>query len=741
MNRVKASLLLLALAAVPAVAAVAHGQTASPETPTGQRGAAVQVSHSGWRWGNPLPQGDPLNVVEFAGARGYAAGEFGTLLRSDDAGRSWRGISTGLTESLTRIRLLSADSLVVAGGCALRRSDDGGATFRRLPWTASDARCTAGINSVAFPTPTTGFLLLGNGNVLRSIDSGRTWARRTAVPGTPATSGASRVGPTDLFFTSPSTGFAATSGGSVFMTIDAGSTWTPVVDEPFAIRSVVFPTAQVGYAVGDAPFVLKTSDGGTHWTEQPLPEDTPSLSSVRCANETSCLAVTGRGDRLVRTVDGGASYETLTASTERLRAVAFASPTRAVAVGDGGTTVTSDDGGRTFSALGGVLTGAFTGVKATSGAVAYAFGRGGALARTTNGGRTWQENDAATSDDIRDVSYVSRRTGFVLDVAGQLLRTDNAGASYQILNAGTALRPEAVEAISSRRVLLVGPVGIRRSVDGGQTFKADASRRIRRASFFDVDRVGETVLAYGPNVLRLSHDGGATWRAVRRPATRTRINQVDLVTASTAYLLDASGRLYRTDDAGRRWRYLQGVGSELAQSVRFSDARHGWVTMGEFGERRAGYALRTEDGGRTWAPQLVARAPIATNGLAAPAARTGFVLTNADQLFATAQGGSAGGASRLRISSPTRRIGRRGDAVRIDGRLDGARGGERIVVSFRERGSSRWLFEEVVAASNGTFTVVARVGRTAQFVAQWEGDASRRGAGTPALVVGGRPPS
>src|SRR5262245_3259207 len=32
---------------------------------------AASVGHSGWFWGNPLPQGNTLSGIDFAGARGY----------------------------------------------------------------------------------------------------------------------------------------------------------------------------------------------------------------------------------------------------------------------------------------------------------------------------------------------------------------------------------------------------------------------------------------------------------------------------------------------------------------------------------------------------------------------------------------------------------------------------------------------------------------------------------------------
>src|SRR3954451_24873276 len=276
--------------------------------PAAAHAAPVAVAHAGWTWGSPLPQGDNLTALAFQGQRGYAVGEFGTMLRTDDGGASWAGVSTGLTEDLDQVRMISPDSVVVAGGCPVRRSDDGGRTFRRLPWTASDARCTAGVASLAFPTPAIGYLLLHNGNVLRSSDSGRTWSRRTAVPGTAATSAASRVNPTDLIFTSPTTGFASTSGGDVFSTTDGGSTWTPSLSEPFTLNGLWFVGDQIGYAVGAAPVVLKTTNGGASWDETALPEGTPPLKTIRCSGPDVCLATTVDGDRLLQTADGGGTW-------------------------------------------------------------------------------------------------------------------------------------------------------------------------------------------------------------------------------------------------------------------------------------------------------------------------------------------------------------------------------------------------------------------------------------------------
>jgi len=97
-------------------------------------GAAVQVSQSGWFWGNPTPQGNTLRALDFLSGRGYAIGDAGTALRTDDGGATWTGLATGTSADLDRLQVVTPETLVVQGGdgCVLRRSDDGGKTFRRV---------------------------------------------------------------------------------------------------------------------------------------------------------------------------------------------------------------------------------------------------------------------------------------------------------------------------------------------------------------------------------------------------------------------------------------------------------------------------------------------------------------------------------------------------------------------------------------------------------------------------------
>src|SRR4051812_45415829 len=70
-------------------------------------GAAVQVSQSGWFWGNPTPQGNTLRALDFLSGSGYAVGDAGTALRTDDGGATWTGLATGTSADLDRLQVVT----------------------------------------------------------------------------------------------------------------------------------------------------------------------------------------------------------------------------------------------------------------------------------------------------------------------------------------------------------------------------------------------------------------------------------------------------------------------------------------------------------------------------------------------------------------------------------------------------------------------------------------------------------
>jgi photosystem II stability/assembly factor-like uncharacterized protein len=716
--------------AVGLVAGVAALVAAAPAA------ASVSVGHSGWTWGNPLPQGNTIRVLDFNGGTGYAAGDFGTLLKTTDAGATWTGIPTGITSGLNRIDVISPSSVVIGGGCSARRSDDGGTTFHRLPFTPSELSCKQGIQSMSFPTGDVGFILLRDGTLLSTSDGGSSFSRKTAIPNSPAKGGGQS--PTDIFFTTPTNGVAVSGGsggGGIYHTTDGGNSWTQISGVSGSFHSVWFADANTGYAVGDAGALFTTTDGGGNWTQRPLTGAAPAnLTSIRCAG-VICLISVDNGSHLIRTTDAGFTGTDVSPSSQQIFAAAFASPTQAVAAGQAGATVVSSDSGVTFSpipAAGGRIAGPFIQLRAATASVAFATGPAGTLARTSDGGQTWNDLGVPTTGDVIDVSFPSPTTGFALDSSGTLLKSTNGGGSWVLLNTGTQTQPASVLALDTNRVLLIGPRGVRRSTDGGNSF-GGVRGAIAHASIQRADVARGAVFAYGSHALFVSTNGGSSWSAVKRPPRKSSLRTVDFITGKRGFVLDGQGRVWATSNRGKRWTQLVATGTLSAYDLAFTAANRGYLAINSFGIQHGGFLLKTSDGGQTWHPQLVSSHALTRHGIATSAGQTDFAMDTAGGLFFTTAGGDQGSASSLKLSTKKARV-KRGTNIRVTGKLSPAEGGEQAVVSARafNRG---WVHKVVQVAANGTFTTVWKLSRLTIFVAQWAGDADHAGAGSKVLQV------
>ena len=568
-------LLLAALLAVPSMAAAA---------------GPVGVGHSGWFWGNPQPQGYDLSATAFSGTRGYAVGRDGAVLRSDDGGSSWTGLGSGTRENLTLVQALGPNTVLIGGGCSVRRSDDAGATFRRLPFTPSDSACASPVAAVSFSSAQVGYVLLRNGTVLRTADGGRTFGQRTSVPDAG----------TDIDFVSDEVG-TAVGGGRIYRTVNGGNSWTAVTGGN--VGTVLFIDPATAVAVGANGTFLTSTDGAATFTAKPLAGAGAgkNFGGAACVDAATCLLTNGTG-QIIRTSDGGATSSLITGADAPIAAAAALPSGRVIGVGGGGATVVSDDGGATFSPVGSRLANTYGTLRSAGGSRAYALGPNGRYARTVDGGRSWAPFGVPTAGDIEDVSFPTVAVGYALDASGALLRTDNGGDSWRILDPG-AERARSIVAPDPRHLVVVGRRGVRRSLNGGDSFGASTSKALRGANLVGADQAGSAVLVWGARRVALSRNGGSSWTRVGIP--KVRVGQVDFVDRRRGFLTDFDGRVYATTNGGRRWRQRTAVGWP-AEEISFADARHGYVRSAATND-----VLRTDDGGLTWEPQVIPVVPSA----------------------------------------------------------------------------------------------------------------------------------
>jgi photosystem II stability/assembly factor-like uncharacterized protein len=718
--------------------------------------ASVNVAQSGWSWGSPTPQGNTLNSIDFVQGRGYAAGEAGTVLRTDDGGATWSGLATGTSADLNRLQVLDPETLIALGGdgCVLRRSDDAGATFRKV-FIITEQNCAGPIEAFTFVDRQTGYLLVRGGNVYRTTDAGQTFSRQTAVPGSDSSNNPSGNRAVDIAFTSADSGvaFVQPPNGApsiAFSTTDAGNSWKPIdAVAPGSVRRLWFFDAQNGFAVG-ANTLLATTDGGKTWKSRPAAAG-QDLTSIRCIDLKTCLMTTVRGDKLLRTIDGGDTVTQITPSSQAIYAAAFNSATRVAAVGSAGTTVLSDDGGVNYTPISTNLDIPLYS-RLRPGPVpgsAWAVGQGnGQLAYTNDGGVSWHQDGVPTSRNMLDVSFASSSTGYALDDAGALFKTVNGGGTWQTLDTGQTARPRALSAPAPDTVVLVGPRGIRRGQGSAQPQPAGGAL-VANTLFNQIVSHPNLLVAYknGGKLIFISTNAGKGFKPVRLPK-KVRIgsqsNAVDFVSARLGFFIDSKTRLWKTTTAGKKWAQVLGVGTSFARGISMADATNGVIPLRGIGSRiddptTTAYVLRTSDGTKTWRLQAIARGPmidaIATGPLRA------YALVGGNHFFFTASGGDNGSPTTLALRTAKKRftkktLKRATNRVTVSGTLPGAVGGEQIVVARRDVSGSRWVQQIVTAGANGgSFTTSWRISKSAVFVAQWAGDSGRRGAGSVPLRI------
>lgn len=697
--------------------------------------SAVTAGNTGWKWSNPLPQGNSLNTLDMIGSRGYAGGAGGTLLRTDDAGATWGSVRTGILDDLRMVRAIGPDSVVFAGRCALRRSDDGGQTVKRLLWTANEESCDPQIRSFHFPTTDVGFLLLENGSVYYTADSGGSWTNKTALPGSPIVGGGDAPG--DVWFTDASTGVASV-GKNIYRTTDSGTSWTLVSNTATgALGRLSFVNANIGYVAGKGKNMLTTADGGATWTPVTVDAGTAGadLGGLDCANPNDCIAAAADGSQLFRTSNGGTSWSSVSPSSNGVFDVGYASAARVIAVGGGGATVVSDDNGATWSAVSGGIDGRFWGLRAQSPTTAFIFGANGALARTTDGGTSWTRLGVSTSGNVIGVGFPTATAGYVLDNNGVLLRTTNGGSSWQFLNTDGA-QPRALAVPDATTVVLIGSKGVRRSTNSGDDFSKAAGKGLAKARLSELDHAGSALVTYNNRQIFVSTDRGKSWKLMKRPAKVSSISQIDMVNARAGYLLDSRGELWVTRTAGKKWKRVETTGTTFSESIAFGDISHGYLTDD------TGRILYTEDAGASWSRQypFYDANGVSSTIIEAPAAKTAFALVyDSARVFATTTGGTIGVPSSLTIKPSARKV-KRNKTVRISGTLAGAQGGERVSVLARlvgAKGGARWVEQVAAVGANGRFTTPRawKIKGATIFVARWSGDSAHDGDAARAQTV------
>ena len=186
--------------------------------------------------------------------RGFAAGDQGIILRTDDAGLTWEQINAG--SEVYWVDIQFPDSLhgwIVGSDGTLLRTTDGGESWQTIQINLSS------IQAAAFLDPLNGILVGRYGRYYETHDGGLTWTKVTKT-------NLESVDLKDIDFSDPRHGWLASSDGTIYSTINGGKDWEILLETGLSISDqAIFVCDEKMVIVAAGGTLYKTEDGGMRW--------------------------------------------------------------------------------------------------------------------------------------------------------------------------------------------------------------------------------------------------------------------------------------------------------------------------------------------------------------------------------------------------------------------------------------------------------------------------------------------
>lgn len=348
---------------------------------------------------------------------GIAVGEYGNILRTQDAGQTWQTIQpVGSGQRLWDVEYSGADTVFLAGdNGVVSRSTDGGATWNSIQ--SGGTAVTHGFDRVDARHAWAG---QDGGEIVYTTNGGLQWVR-AAVQGFDSLGKIFAVAFADTArgWAGGVNAFFGGSNGVLSRSSDGGKTWQQQLSIPdFTFNGLEAIDTLTAFAVGGSDFVggglvLRTVDGGLSWQDV-----APISAGFRDVFFLDAATGWVAGASIYKTTDGGSSWTKQFGDTStEFTAVSFADAQNGWAVGFNNLVLHTTDGGQTWAAqnIGAPPLTAINGVTAVNSTTAWIAGWYGFVARTTDAGLTWRAEKIAGAEtvDFEDALFLDAERGWV----------------------------------------------------------------------------------------------------------------------------------------------------------------------------------------------------------------------------------------------------------------------------------------------------------------------------------------
>jgi photosystem II stability/assembly factor-like uncharacterized protein len=556
------------------------------------------ASPQGWKWLNPVPQGNKLNCVRFVDLNtGFGVGDYGAIIKTSDGGESWFLQDTPTLENLNSIYLIDPNNGVAVGtNGTILKTCSGGTT-----WNIQTSITSGVLSGVFFTSLNTGYIIGYNtfealGFILKTIDGGNTWSELYIIELNPG----EYIKLRSIYFTTDIIGFVVgekTVNNYVWAyllsTNDGGLTWEENDYEFHQLNSVFFPSENIGYAVGSysgSGWVIKTTNSGTAWLEVDFAPENIYFISQHFTDENigyllgnDDIAVTG--SVIFKTTDGGLNWDAQNLlDGTMVYSLDFPSQTTGLAVGDYGFIFRTIDGGTSWLIDNSVATGYLSSVFFTdvntgfAGGAKQGYGNGGAILKTTDAGGSWsvQNFDHYISSICFANTVSGYATGYAYDGA-TIYKTTDSGNSWSSQVFFESVILNSIHCPDENNCYAVGA-----QFDGVELWNGIAYR---------------------------TGDGGSNWTTVFNDLSG--LQDVFFTNPDTGYIIGNMSYLYseilKTTDGGSEWISQIQLPYQYLQSIFFIDENNGFAVGHNSYD---GFFIKTTDGGNNWSEQVIPNSSI-----------------------------------------------------------------------------------------------------------------------------------
>jgi photosystem II stability/assembly factor-like uncharacterized protein len=447
----------------------------------GSWGSVFETSDGGESWVNrSIPGLDSRELTSclfltrttgFVLVSDYIGGTNNYIMRTTDEGATWQVCATVVNQFLESIAFSDPLNGIVAGyganpthgtldSAVVLRTTDGG-----LSWSYSSSgipKC--GLEDICHVGGGT-FVAVGN-DIHLSTDGGRHWAD---VGGGNAYLNA-------VAFNHSGQGMACGEWGSVWTSQDSGHTWSEATnDYRREITSMSILDEKTAITGGDD--IRKSTDGGVTWKTI----RTGWSGACRFWDEKHGLYTDYAPSWIWSTTDGGGTWSIKFESTGWLRGICCVDSNTAFVVGDNGEIVRTTDGGSSWDVLASNITDGLNGVAFWDRYNGIAVGDGGTIVRTSDMGATWQAQSVGDYDYLFDASLVGAATAFVSGHGVVLKTTDRGNSWVSVDYSPQGFKPndylQSVSFFDENLGTVVEPMGgIHTTTDGGQTWHDETAQ-------------------------------------------------------------------------------------------------------------------------------------------------------------------------------------------------------------------------------------------------------------------------